>query len=141
MANDRLTKLNDLINRALRPTEKHDHEANAAAIRVCEILEKHPEMLRPSAPTGSGAPARPSSASAIHPAAAELREWRRMWMAKGLASVKASREDVCASCGGAIKAGASVVTRAVEDIATHDDCKSWWWNYTVISDDTDDVPF
>ncbi len=141
MASDARRTLQSLIDRATSPTDERDQEARTAAVQACRLLKSHPELL--SVSTGGqpfGAPARRASASAIHPDAERLRDWRIMLRQKKLIETVAEIRTMCADCGKTIEKGETVVDLKGENLSTHRSCGGWWWHFELPSTD-DDVPF
>lgn len=128
-----------LVTRATSPTGKDDEEARNAAVRACELLMKHGELL--AAPTGSNgvsAPERRSEMSSVHPEAARLNEWRSMLRRKSLREPRASGASLCADCGKPIRRHKEVV-ESRQGLATHRGCSGWWWNFE--DDQDNDILF
>jgi hypothetical protein len=138
MMRDAREKLLTLVNRATSPTDDDDNEARTAAVLACELLAKHPELVRASAaiaPKVVVVQAAPEPAqvvnneSTIHPDAERLLAWRAMLKKKSLREGHAAGPTLCADCGKPIATGDPIVELEQGPIATHLTCANWWWNF------------
>lgn len=139
MSQDPRQKILDLVRLAKDSAKGGEHERTAAAMKVCDLLEKHPAMLADVPLQGT---------SRVHPAAEARRRWRRMVQAKHLFERECNDEGgCCASCGEEIDPGDLMVVHHGEDLATHEKCKDWWYGFEPAPPKPsppwtdDDIPF
>jgi hypothetical protein len=126
--------LDQLVKLATIPADGNHEEARNAAMKACELLRDHPTLIARRASSqdgrsGHAAPERRTGAATIHPDAERLRDWRINVRRKGLSDTAAATDGICADCGIAFSKGARVIELPRDDMATHFDCRAWWWTY------------
>lgn len=130
MSRDPHKTLKDLVHRATSPTEAGDEEARTAAVKACQLLKQHPELIASPFASGIRAPEkRDDKPAEIHPETARLLAWRRMMSEKRLEETEAYAATLCADCGKGIEVDEPVIRLVNDEIFTHRQCASWWWNF------------